>query len=159
MKNSTNKFLSIAVVLLLIANIALVAFMFFGKEKKHDLKEGGKSPFDRMVKEIGMNDAQKKEYDSLRQIHFGNIRPLFDTMRATRQSLFNLMKEDNLNDSLVNVYTSRISEKQVEADKLTLNHFRRVRKLFTPEQQQKFDVFVQKMMQRGKRDSTDKKKD
>lgn len=159
MKNTTNKFLSIAVVLLLIANIALVSFMFFGKEKKHHSKDGGKSPFDTMVKEIGMNDTQKKEYDSLRKIHFNNIRPLFDTMRVTRRSLFNLMKDENVNDSLVNVYTSRISEKQEEADKLTLHHFRRVRKLFTPEQQQKFDMFIQKMMQRGKKDSTEKKKD
>lgn len=159
MKNSTNKFLSIAVVLLLIANVALVAFMFFGKEKKHDPREGGKSPFDRLVKEIGMTDTQKKEYDSLRQIHFSNIRPLFDTMRTTRQALFNLMKEQTNNDSLVNVYTIRISDKQVEADKLTLAHFRRVRALFTPEQQQKFDAFVQKMMQRTKKDSAAKKKD
>ena len=157
MKNSTNKFLTIAVVFLLIANIALVAFMVMGKNKKPMTREGGKAAFEKMVNELGMNEVQKKEFDSLRDAHFATIRPLFDTIRATRQSLFNLIKEENVNDSLVTVYTTKIAERQTLADKLTVNHFRQIRKMFSGDNLKKFDVMVQKMLQRGKRDSANKK--
>ncbi|HMU44784.1 MAG TPA: Spy/CpxP family protein refolding chaperone [Chitinophagaceae bacterium] len=157
MKNSTNRFLAIAVILLLVANIALVAFMFFGKSNKPSEK-GGKAVFDKIVKELGMTEAQKAKYNSLREAHFSRIRPLFDTMRSMRQALFGLMKEPVVNDSLVKLYTTKISSKQTEADTLTLNHFREVRTLFTAEQKTKYDAFIQKMMQRPKKDSSGKKK-
>jgi len=156
MKNSTNKFLVIAVILLLIVNIALVAFMVMGKSKKPQAKDG-KAAFEKMVNELGMNEAQKKEFDSLREAHFATIRPLFDSIRTTRQSLYGLIKEETLNDSLVSAYSASITEKQSRADKITINHFRNVRKMFTGDALTKYDEMVQKMMQRGKKDSTDKK--
>jgi Spy/CpxP family protein refolding chaperone len=160
MKNSTNRFLTIAVILLLLANIALVVFMVKGKERKNPAPErGGKAVFERLVKEIGMTDTQQKQYDSLREAHFSKIRPLFDSMRIKRQAFYNLSKEDTLNDSLINVYTGYFAEKQIQADKLTLLHFHQVRKILNPDQQPKFDVFIKKMMQRSRRDSASKKRD
>jgi len=156
MKNSSNKFLVIAVTLLLIVNIALVAFMVMGKSKKPQAKDG-KAAFEKMVNELGMNETQKKEFDSLREAHFATIRPLFDSMRTTRQALYSLIKEDILNDSLVSVYSNSITEKQSRADKLTINHFRTVRKMFSGDMLNKYDEMVQKMLQRGKKDSSDKK--
>lgn len=158
MKNSTNKFLVIAVILLLIVNIALVAFMVMGKDKKpQQSNRDGKAAFEKMVNELGMNETQKKEFDSLREAHFAAIRPLFDSIRTTRQALYSLIKEDTLNDSLVSVYSSNITEKQSRADKLTINHFRKVRKMFSGDMLNKYDEMVQKMLQRGKKDSSDKK--
>ena len=52
------------VILLLIVNIALVAFMVMGKSKKPQAKDG-KAAFEKMVNELAMNEAQKKEFDSL----------------------------------------------------------------------------------------------
>ncbi|HQX97763.1 MAG: hypothetical protein IPH34_07035 [Chitinophagaceae bacterium] len=158
MKNSSNKFLVIAVTLLLIVNIALVAFMVMGKNKKpQQSSRDGKAAFEKMVNELGMNETQKKEFDSLREAHFATIRPLFDSMRTTRQALYSLIKEDILNDSLVSVYSNSITEKQSRADKLTINHFRTVRKMFSGDMLNKYDEMVQKMLQRGKKDSSDKK--
>ena len=159
MKNSNNRVLTIAVVLLLIANIALVAFMVMGKGRGQKKEMGKGGPFDKMVKVVGMNEVQKQIYDSLREAHFSRIRPIFDSIRTTRQSLFNLIKEEAINDSLVQVYTSGIAEKEARANKLTLYHFREVRVMFDGEQQKKFDEFVQKMMQRSRKDSSGKKKD
>ncbi len=159
MKNPATRFLTIAVILLLIANIALVAFMFFGKGRKEPGKEGGKGgPFEKLAKEVGMTETQRKSYDSLREVHFSNIRPIFDTIRQNRQALFKLMKEETADDSLVNLYTGRITEKQSAADKLTLQHFRRVRAMLDPEQQQKYDELVLKMIQRQRRDTAEKTK-
>jgi len=157
--NNSNKFLTVAVVLLLITNIALVVFMFTGKNNRRGWhSDGRKDPSELMAKELGMTDQQRKEQKLLKEEHFKTIKPLFDSLRAAKSAFFALSKEQNVSDSLINVYHNRISEKQFEIDKLTFVHFKKVRALFTPEQQPKFDEFVQKMMQKDRRDSAEKKK-
>ena len=155
MKSSNNKILTIAVVLLLLVNIALVAFIVMGKNRNDKWHSGGKGdPFETMVKELNMTAEQQKNYKEQKEEHFKKIKPLFDSVRMAKTAFYALIKEQNVSDSSINVYSQRITEKQSVIDKLTFAHFKTVRNLFTPEQQPKFDAFVQKMMQRGKRDST-----
>ena len=160
MKSSTNKILTIAVVLLLLTNIALVVFMVKGRNHRQGRGPGGKGdPFEMMVKELNMTDQQQKDYKQLKEDHFKMIKPLFDSVRAAKTAFFSLIKDSTTTDSTVNVYSQRISERQAVIDKLTFAHFKKVRNLFTPEQQPKFDEFVKKMMQqRGRKDSTGKGK-
>ena len=157
MKSSNNKILTIAVILLLVTNIALVAFMVLGKDKRGGKFPGRSSTSEMMAKELGMTEQQKKDHKQLKEDHLKNIKPLFDSIRVAKTALYALLKDSTVNDSLVNHYTSQIGENQSTIDKLTFAHFKRIRNLFTSEQQPKFDDFVQKMMQRGRRDSTSKK--
>lgn len=157
----TNKLLTIAVVLLLIVNVVLLVFMFKGRGH-NDKKSRDGNPFDKMVKELNMTDQQQTEFKNLKDQHFAAIKPVFDSVRTLKKSLFSLVKAENVNDSLVNQYSTLISEQRAIADKLTINHFRKVRTLFSGDQQKKFDDFMQKMMDRRnsqggkKKDSTGK---
>lgn len=162
MKNLPNKILTIAVVLLLLVNVAMLIFMLKGRGH-HGMKYGsGKGgPFEMMVKELNMTGQQQAEFKKFKEEHFKNISPIFDSVRTLKQSLFDLVKAETVNDSIINKYSNLISEQQSIADKLTINHFRKVRTLFNGDQQKKFDDFVQKMMQRHgpggwRRDSTGK---
>jgi Spy/CpxP family protein refolding chaperone len=157
----TNKLLTFAVVLLLIVNVVLLVFMFKGRG--HDNRKGRDgNPFDKMVKELNMTDQQQAEFKKLKDQHFANISPVFDSVKSLKKSLFSLVKAENVNDSLFNHYTTLISEQRVIADKLTINHLRKVRALFSGDQQKEYDEFVQKMMDRRnshggkKKDSTGK---
>lgn len=153
------RILTIAVVLLLLANIALIAFMLTQKKKQEGKRQGGREPFELMVKELGMSEEQKKEYRRMKEEHFKNVRPLFDSIRAAKTAFFGLIKDSATDDSVLDAYSSRISASQAELDKVTFAHFKRVRNIFTVEQQPKFDTFIQKMMMRGKRDSSGRQKD
>jgi periplasmic protein CpxP/Spy len=161
MKNSTNKILTIAVILLLIANIALVAMMVMGKQRRGHKRPGAKAdPIEMMSREVGMTDQQKKDYQQLKEEHFQAMRPLMDSVRAAKTAFFELAKTDDTNESVIDSMSRRITERQAAADKLTLAHFRKVRNLFTPDQQPKFDEFVKKMMQQrmnGRKKSGEKK--
>ena len=145
----TNRILTIAVVLLLLVNVAMLIFMLKGRGH-HGMKNQGarEGPFDMMVKELNMTEQQQTEFKKLKEAHFAAIKPVFDSVRTLKKSLFGLVKEENVNDSLVNNYSGLISQQQAIIDKLTINHFRKVRTLFSGDQQKKFDEFVQKMMQR-----------
>jgi len=156
----TNRILTIAVVLLLVVNVAMLIFMLKGRGH-HDMKNRGGGPFDMMVKELKMTEQQQTEFKKLKDQHFTAIKPVFDSVRALKKSLFDLVKEENVNDSLVNNFSGLISQQQAIIDKLTINHFRKVRALFSGDQQKKFEDFVQKMMQRHgpggwRKDSTGK---
>lgn len=162
MKGS-NKFLTIAVVLLLLINVTMLVFMLKGK-RRGDKKSGGKDPFGMMVKELNMTDSQQAQYKQMKEAHFNAIRPVLDSIRVLKKSMFSLVKEENVNDSMVNRYSELIAEQQAVVNKTTVNHFNKVRTLFTADQQPKFDDFIQKMIQRrkgpgGKPDSADRKPD
>lgn len=157
MKGSTNKILVIAVVLLLATNIALVAFMMTGKNKRNEKTTGRKSNSDMMAKELNMTEEQKKNHKLSKEEHLKKIKPLFDSIRLTKVALYSLLKDPTVSDSTINAYCEQIGAQQTAIEKLTFAHFKRKRNLFTEEQQPKYDSFVLKMMQGGKKDTTAKK--
>jgi len=111
-----------------------------------------------LAKELNMTEEQKKEHKLLKGEHLKNIKPLFDSVRAAKTAFYALLKDSTVSDSVLDIYSRKITEQQSTIDKLTFAHFKRIRNLFTAEQQTKFDTFVQKMMQRGRKDSADKSK-
>jgi protein CpxP len=147
MKRSNN-ILTIAVVILLLTNIGLLIFMFTGKNRHGDDGRRRKDPIEGMAKELNMTDQQQKDFKQLRDDHFKNIHPQMDSLRAEKTEFFYFIREKNQNDSIINAYDQRVMEQQSRLDKMTFDHFRRVRNLFTAEQQPKFDSFIQKMVQR-----------
>jgi len=163
MKNSVNKVLVAAVVILLLANIAMVIMMIKGRNKAEPRHQARTSPFEMMVKEVGMSEKQQKDYEQMKDEHMKTMRPLFDSLRAAKTAFFSLSKSADLSDSMMMVSHKKVDDIQMAVDKMTVQHFRSVRALFDTAQQRKFDEFVQKMMQRGgpggrKKDSTEKDK-
>ena len=157
MRSTNNKILVIAVALLLTTNIALVVLMLTGRTTNSDRGRRGKSePFELLVKELNLTEQQQKEFKELKDAHFSKAKPLFDSLRAGKNAFFALVKQENIPDSVLNLYSQRINETQSKLDKMLFAHLKKVRSLCTPEQQPKFDMFVQKMMQKGRRDSVGK---
>ena len=165
MRFSTNKILTIAVVLLLLVNGAMLVFLLKNKKPHNSKSPGGSGgPFEMMVKELNMTEQQQADFKKLKEVHFAAIRPIFDSVRTLKQSLFTLVKAETINDSMIAVYSNKIAAQHAIADKLTISHFRKVRTLFSGEQQTKYDEFIQKMMSQRqgpggwRRDSTRKNK-
>src|SRR5258706_9700515 len=161
MRNSTNKIVTVDVVLLLLVNIAMVIFIVKGKNPYDSRRGKGGNSIEIKDKELNMTEQQKSEAKKLRDIHFAKIKPLFDSIRAAKSAFFSLIKDSNVSDSILNVYDKRITETQSVVDKLTFAHFRSIRALLNPDQQVKYDEFVQKMTQRSggrRKDSTENKK-
>ena len=163
MKTSTTKILTIAVILLLLINIAMIILMVKGKHRHENEGPRGKSStFEMMEKELNMTEQQKAAHQKFRDDYFAAVRPLFDSVRAAKQAFFALVKDSTASDSLINSYSRRIAERQMAADKLTFEHFRRVRALYSGEQQIKYDELVKKIIQRSpgdkRRDSINKEK-
>jgi Spy/CpxP family protein refolding chaperone len=152
-----NKILVIAVVVLLLTNLGLLFFMWKGKHTDQSKRQPAtNSAVETMARELNMTESQKKNYQVLRDEHFARVRPLFDSIREARKDFLKMIQSPIINDSSVQAYSHRIAEKQAVIDRMTLDHFRKVRGLFSGEQQKKFDDFIQKMMLR-RRDTTNRR--
>lgn len=158
MNRSGTKILTVAVVLLLFTNIGLVALMVWGKKGPGDKRRGRGEPGEMMIREMGMNEEQKKNFLTLRDEHFKAVRPLMDSIRQEKVKMVSLLGADTVSDSLYMAYNAGVRRLQDRADRLMFEHFREVRKILSPDQQGKYDAFVKKMIQqRGRRDTTGKK--
>lgn len=156
----TTRILTIAVVLLLITNLVLVAFMVMDRKKSGDRRNEGfraEAP-EVMVKTLKMSDQQQTDFKKMKEEHFKMVKPYFDSVRVAKRAFFDLVKNPSINDSLIQLYSSRVCDKQALLDKITLNHFRSVRNIFTADQQPGYDSLLRKMWSgRGKKDSSGKK--
>jgi len=149
MKNSTNRILIVAVVLLLAANLVMVYMMVKRPNRRGAHREMRGGP-NEIIKALDLTDDQKKTYEQLKEVHFKSTKPLFDSIRSAKLAYFNMAKDSSVSDSVFMAYSETIRQKQSQADRLVFEHFRKVRQIFTPAQQIKFDSLLQKsMMPRG----------
>ncbi|MCZ2460745.1 MAG: hypothetical protein LC128_14085 [Chitinophagales bacterium] len=154
---SYNKVLAITVVILLLVNAGLLLFIWKGKGSgQKGQQNNSNSALETMVRELNMTESQKKNYQALRDQHFTNVRPLYDSVREARKDFLKMIQSPVVQDSNISNFSRRIAEKQAVIDRLTLDHFRKVRGLFSGDQQKKYDDFIQKIMLR-RRDSTNRR--
>jgi periplasmic protein CpxP/Spy len=155
-----NKWFLFLLGFLLLANIALLlSFFVFGERSGGDKNKGSKNATQGYLsKELQLTKQQDAEFNHLKEEHFRNMKPLWSEIRQTKDSLFRQMNNPDLDDSAIAAFTSRIATKNKKADEMMFRHFRELRKLCTPEQQQKFDTLIPQMLNRmGSRGHSSKK--
>ena len=160
-----NKVLLLITSVLLIANICLLYFFVFNKPE-HDRKmnpdEMRKMAIEKVKNEVGLNDEQAVAYDSLRSQQFRKMKPLFKDLTKSKEDFFALIYQKGISDSVLNSYSSKIGEKQMELDISTFHYFQSIKALCTDEQKPKMDSFITQVVKRiisnnGPRRPSDKK--
>lgn len=152
---SGNKILTLVIGLLLVSNIVLVYFLVNGGNKPP--KKDRPDPAEVMIKEVGMDAQQAATHKQMKDNHFKAVRPLYDSLRAAKATYFGLVKDTMITEAVAKEYRDKIAAWQGTIDSMTFAHFRKMRSLLNPDQQVKYDEFVQKLMQRGRKDSSAKK--
>ena len=163
MSTSKNRPLIFIIAVLLLTNIAVLGYFLWFKK---DHPSGGNNDRGRngiataLQKEVGFSDEQVAQYKQLKDEQSKKFRPLFEDMRKSKDSLFRLLGNQSINDSVVNNIAEVISQKQKTIDVEMFNHFKKVRRLCTPDQLPKYDSLIQRMMRKMGKPShkdTDKK--
>ena len=144
----TNKLLAFAVIALLIINGVLVYLLWKGKKQPRSKSGENRNMSEWLAKELNEDEKQKAEHTKLRDAHHASMKPLFDSVSAYKKGLFNLIKANSVNDSLVQSYTDKISKTEAEMAKSTFLHFKSIMAILNPEQQKKYEEIVQKMVNR-----------
>ncbi|MEO8235059.1 MAG: hypothetical protein ABI549_06555 [Flavobacterium sp.] len=138
------KLLTFSVILLLILNIStLVFFVFYGNQLQGFNKRI--EPKEIIIKKLGFDEQQVKEYQELIHWHRGNIDNLQEQIRNTKQELYSeLVKSDVDNktkDSLIN----KLANIQKEIEIMHFKHFQDIKKLCKKEQLDRFNDLTQEL--------------
>ena len=160
MTSPRNKVFILIITVLLISNLALVAFMVFGR------KSGGKHPKSRgeafsnyFKKELNFSEEQAAKFQQLVTGHFEKLRPIMGEVRKAKNSLFIMMNQSETPpDSVLQRAAENIAQKQMLQELQSFNHFRQVRELCNDEQKPKFDSLISKMINRSSGRFSDREK-
>ena len=151
-KRNTNKILISIIAILLISNMAILTFFLMKKdggrmEKRPDRKT---MIADFLKKEIGFNQAQLQQYDTLSDRHRENVKKMFEGLRSSKDKQFKQLTAGDFSDSVINNVADQSAASQKTMELQMFNHLKNIRTLCTPEQLPKFDsLFVKVLNRRG----------
>jgi hypothetical protein len=85
-----------------------------------------------------------------------NVKPYYDSIRAAKTALYARIADTTVTSAAFDTYDAKASQWYSAINRLTFEHFKKVRSLLQPNQQADYDKFIQKMMQRNRKDSSRK---
>ncbi len=138
-----NKLLIWLVILLLTGNTASIVIFWLGKNKQSIVTKG--TPKEFLIKELQLNSRQQEELELLMVRHREETPELRKKIRQAKKDFFDLLKQQNITDSNLQAAAKNVSLSIEQLDLFTFEHFKKIRELCTPEQQDKFDRIIQQV--------------
>ena len=157
------KALIFIIIFLLISNFIML-FLFMAKSNpsaKNDTTHDQKGLYNLLQKEVGFSNAQLDQYQDLRTQQRKTIKPLFNQIRSSKENFYELLYQKNLSDSNLYKDADSIAATQKQLDLQMFDHFKKIRNICQPDQLQKFDSSIKKvivkMISRPGKGSSDRK--
>src|ERR1043166_9415189 len=141
-----NKFLVLLVAILLIANLGLMLYFFVFRHRETSGGKPTRPISDFIQKQLGFNADQTARFQQLRDQHKEAMRRIIEDMKKLKDSIYNLLRNPETNDSVVMGLTTRIGEKQKEWELMIFHHLQKVRAICDSNQLPKFDSLVHHMI-------------
>ena len=149
---STTRYRNLLIIIgaLLLTNVGvLVYFLNQKRDSPAEPPERARTTVTEMLQdEVGFNEEQTAKYKELKDKQREKIKPMYDSMRKAKDSLFRLLSYVDTPDSLLTNAADVIAQRQKELDIETFNHFRRVRALCTPDQLPQYDSLVLRLVRK-----------
>lgn len=140
------KLLNIALIGLLVINLALLTFIFLRKapqspDGKPPLSSGG--PKEMIVKELHFDKDQVSQYEKLIEVHRKSVNLYDDSISITKNELYESLENENTSskDSLI----SRIADLQKKIEIIHYDHFADIRRICKPDQLVYYNELISKL--------------
>ncbi len=144
-----NKGWAIAFIVLVLMNMATLTTFWILKVKQDgpgNRPQSGVADF--LVTELGFDSLQKQKLIQLRDTHQLQIRELRKGNREVKEAFFELLKQPNISDSIVETAAKKSFQYDEQSELLTFRHFQQIRSLCTDSQKIKFDEIIQEVLRR-----------
>lgn len=145
MNRISNKILITILVILLVSNLTLLWLFLDRDSARKRSGRGNRSPVEYVTKELDLNKEQSAQFARLWEENNQSNKPLYDSIRIYRESLYKNLEASPQPDSTINTTTDRIAgfEKQLALNNYA--HFRKLSAICSAEQQVKLDTMLKKM--------------
>ena len=147
------RWLLVLVAILLLTNIATLSIYWFKKPGRdggpgHDPGNREKRMGQFMVDQMKFDATQEATYWKLRDSMINTQRPVMDSIRTAKTRFFDLLNQNNVNDSELYNRSNEVAALQKKLDLATFRHFQNVRALCRPDQLEKFDTVIKEIVSR-----------
>lgn len=126
------KVLVFAVIALVALNFGILGFLFLSKN--NDGPRGRKMPREIVIEKLHFDKNQIVAYEKTIHIHQKNIRDLDDSIRITKNELYQLLNSENVNNSKKDSLFLKLADYQKQIEITHFNHFLEIKKLCKKEQ-------------------------
>ena len=128
---SRTKLLTIAIIGLLLLNLGTLAFMFL--QKNHSRPgppdQAGEGPKYIIIARLHFNKTQEQQYSIMVDEHRSKSRELRTVSRELHDELYELLKEEKVDETHKNELITQIAENQKAIENLNTDHFIQIRAL------------------------------
>jgi protein CpxP len=142
--SSKYKMLTRSVILLIIVNVAMLSTIWI-MDHRQPAPMG--YPADYLGRELQFSNEQQTQLLALADAHHRKADSIKLEIKDSRDSLFVLIRMAQVDESIKKELSENIGRNLARLDLLTFEHFRQVRAICSPEQQQKFDTILQDVIQ------------
>ena len=147
-----HNFLVAAIVVLIVVNLATIGMIFFNGPGFHTFNgprpgmmeqppPGGKF-FEDVLR---LSDEQKAKFSQLRDEHFAQVKGLIDNSLKAKDDAFNELMKENPDKQKVDSLFEVSGKLQIQLDKLTFEHFVKLKALCTKEQLPAFNKLLNEL--------------
>ncbi len=145
MKNSTLKFLLLLSVILNMAVLGTVGFLYYRHTGNEPAPFGpGRRAF--LMKELTLNSDQADLLMKNQQSFHAQIRAMKQTLFQKRLQLLNLMQTDKPDPKKIEYTIEAIGDVQENIEKTVVSHIMEVKTILNNDQQKKFFGFIENIM-------------
>lgn len=139
---TSNKWVLLLVIFLVLTNLALVFFAFSTSKPAVHRRE--QKSF--MSSRLNLTEEQEKIFKQKKEEYFAMMKPEWEQVNNLKDSLYQHIGDEQVPDSLVSYYVDKWTENSRQSDKKLFYHFRELRTHCTKDQQAVFDTLVPKII-------------
>ncbi len=134
-----NKKTKIIIALLIVSNLILIGFLYFGKPKNNH----SKPPMKMIIERLDFDEPQKAEFAKLIEVHRNDIENTHKRITKAKNNIYKDLKSEtpSLNDSLIQVIATEV--KQIEG--LHFNHFKDIKNICNDKQKEEFNKLADEL--------------
>ena len=133
--------IQIIVIVLVFVNTLVLGILWWKQSNVKEQLPAG-PPNNYIVKELSLSKEQVAQFEELRKEHFTAMQVIRTETRALKEALFENVSTPDVDSNAVNILLTQIGKMEMDKERLTLLHFRKVRTILTPFQQEKFDSII-----------------
>ena len=95
-----------------------------------------------LLDQLEYNEAQRTAFFDLTQQHMLQMNSIHEGIRKSKQAFYEVLDQADVDSSRVVELSEEVARWQVKLEQRTFYHFKAIRDLGTPEQQEKFDRVI-----------------
>lgn len=143
-----SKLLTLTVLGLLLLNFATLGFLFLNGPKGHRPPPSHgeqQNPREIIIDQLHFDASQQKEYSKIIEWHKQTIHELDDNIRQTKNDLYALLRQPQVNSKTKDSLISVLMTYQKQIDETHFKHFEDIKKLCHPDQLDDYNALTEEL--------------